>query len=453
MRPSPPRSTWGSRFGFIMATAGFAVGLGNVWRFPYVTGTNGGGAFLIVYVGFSILIGIPLLTAEIGLGRKAQLTAIAGMERLTGGRWHPGNAVGWLGTLAAFAISVYYMVLIGWIVGYLGMALAGRFETLTPELARRTYESFTASPVPVIGLTAGVYLGLALLVLTGLRNGVERLARFGMPLLLGLLVVLAVRSVTFPGAAEGLEWYLTPDFSALDATAILAALGQSFYSIGIGTAAAFAFGSYLTPEDSDVPGGAVIVALLDTSVAILAGLVIFPALFAFGLDPAEGPGLLFVTMTSVFARMPAGTLFGSLFFFLLLLAGITSIAAVFEVVVQTVEDTLGWDRRKSIVALMPTLFAGSVLVALSQGPWTGLRIAGMDLFVFLDQTTGRFIVPASGLALALYVALSWGWSGFRDDVNDGAGFLRVLPSWKPFVTFLIPVAVAAVVLMGVGLLG
>jgi NSS family neurotransmitter:Na+ symporter len=258
--------------------------------------------------------------------------------------------------------------------------------------------------------------------------------------------------VSYPGAWQGLVWYLTPDFTAINGRSLLEALGQAFYSIGIGMAAAFGFGSYLDRQNSDVPGNATLVVACDTFVAFLAGLVIFPALFAFGLEPDTGPGLLFVTMTNMFARMPAGTVFGSAFFFLLILAAITSAAAVFEVLTTTLTD-LTRLRRVTATWLLAGFFGlVSIPVIMSLAPGSGLRLFGLDLFAFADATSGRYLLPLGGLTLALYVTFIWGFDRFRDETNAGAGRVRVTAAWKPLMVFVIPVAVAFLLLMGAGIL-
>jgi len=435
-----------------MATAGFAVGLGNIWRFPYVTGSNGGGAFLLVYVAFSMLIGIPLLTAEIGLGRKTRLSPLAGMRTVSGHPLHPWNAVGWMGTATSAIIMSYYLMILGWIVGYLFMAISGDLAAPPRGDYAGLYEGFVSRPGVVLAYTAGVTAAICLVVWMGVRKGVERLAQIGMPLFFVILLALAVRSLTFPGAAEGLAWYLRPDFSALDGEAVLIALGQSFYSIGIGMAAAFGFGSYLHPAASDIPGSAAIVVAFDTMVAFIAGLVLFPALFAFGLEPDVGPGLLFVTMANLFGQIPAGQLLSIAFFFLLLLAGVTSAVAQIEVLVATLEDSCSIGRTKGVVLVGGGLLFLNVPVVLSQGPWSEVSVFGMDLFVLTDYVSGSVLLPIGALALALYVAVSWGWKGFRDDLNQGAGTVRVGPSWKPFVMVLIPLAVAMILLVGLGVI-
>ncbi len=447
------RETWHSRLGFILATAGFAIGLGNVWRFPYLVGANGGGAFLLVYLAFCFLIGIPLLTQEIALGRKAQLTPIAGMVALTGKRTSPWNLIGVFGVLAGVLIMSYYLMLIGWIVAYFFMLASGRFTGASPAEVQTAFDTFTARPLPVLGWTLVVCVLAGVAVSRGLQKGLERIAKVAMPLLFVLLVVLAVRSLTFPGARAGLVWYLKPDFSALDGSVVLAALGQSFYSIGIGMAAAFGFGSYLHPSRSDVPGNAAIVVAMDTLVALVAGLVIFPALFAFGLEPDSGPGLLFLTMTNLFARMPAGQLFGGVFFFLLIIAGLTSAIAQIEVLAATAMDLLGARRRRVLWPIVALLFVLSVPVILSQGPWAHLRLFDRDIFGLVDTLSGNYVLTLGALLLALYTAGVWKFDRFRDDANRGSGWIRVNVTWRPFVQVLIPVAVIVVLLAGLGLIG
>ena len=437
--------------GFVLATAGFAIGLGNIWRFPYVTGSNGGGAFLLVYIAFSILIGIPLLTAEIALGRKVGLTPLAGMRRMTGSSFHPWNAIAWMGTAAATIIMGYYLMLLGWIAGYLIMAITGDLATPPQGDYGELYDSFVSRSDIVLAFTAAITAAMCAIVWMGVRKGVERLARIAMPVFFLLLLALAVRSLTFPGAAEGLTWYLRPDFSALDGEAVLTALGQSFFSIGIGMAAAFGFGSYLHPSDSDVPGGASLIVALDTLVAFIAGLVLFPALFVFGLEPDSGPGLLFVTTANLFSRMPAGQVFAVAFFLLLLLAGVTSAVAQIEVLAATLVDCSGIERRYGVMITGVGLMALNVPVVLSQGRWSDVTAFGMDLFVLTDYVSGSVLLPLGAIALALYVAASWRWKGFRDDVNLGAGAIRVGTSWRPFVMGIIPVAVVVIFLAGLGL--
>ncbi len=444
------REHWGSRFGFIMATAGFAIGLGNIWRFPYVVGENGGAAFLVVYLAFAILIGIPLLTAEVSMGRKSQSSPIDGMARLVGPR-SPWMVFPWLGVITTFLIIANYLVLISWIAGYLGMLVTGTFPSGGSVEVQQTFDAFVRRPLPIV-LGAGFIMAVcAFLVSRGLAGGLERVAKVGMPTLALLLLLLALRSLTFEGAGEGVRWYLSPDFSALDGEAVLTALGQAFYSIGVGMATAFGLGSYLDSRQSDVPGNAVLVVASDTTVAFIAGLVIFPALFAFGMAPDSGPTLLFVTMPVLFENMTGGLIFGGVFFALMIIAGLTSVIAVLEVMTAIAQDSLGWRRERAAAVFATAWFLLAIPSALSAGPLAAVQLLGRDIFGALDYMVGSYLVPLGGLVLALYVATSWGWAAFRDETNVGSGPVKVNPIWRPFVRFLIPLAVLLVFAGGLGL--
>ena len=447
------REQWSSRIGFIMATAGFSVGLGNIWRFPYLAGENGGGAFLLVYVVFAIMIGIPLMTAEVSLGRKTQLSPIAGMGKLTGSSKSPWTLIGWFGIAAAILITAYYVMVIGWVAAYFVMLVGGGGGLgQTPEEARAVFDAFIATPGPVVGYSLVVLLLIAYVVSRGVAKGIERYARFLMPLLVVLLVALTIRALTLPGAGAGLVWYLTPDFSALTGSSVLAALGQAFFSIGIGMAGGFCMGSYLNRRESAVPGNVALVTALDTGVAVVAGLLLFPALFAFGMDPDQGPGLLFVTMTSLFQQMPGGMVFGAAFFFLMLVAGFTSQVAVFEALVATVVDSLGMTRKRAVAICTAGAFLIGLPVILSQGPWSHMSIFGMSFFDFADTVSSDYLLGAGGLLISLYVVSKWGWSRFREETNLGAGRVKVAAAWGPLIRFIIPVSVALVLLgsFGVG---
>ena len=447
---NPVREQWSSRVGFILATAGFSVGLGNIWRFPYLAGENGGGAFLLVYVAFAILIGIPLMTAEISLGRRAQLTPIAGMQQLTGSRTSPWNLIGWFGIFSAVLITSYYVMIIAWMTAYFVMLLGGGGMGQSPEETRATFDTFIGNPGPVLGYALLVTVLIALVVSRGVAKGVERYAKFLMPLLVLILVALAVRAMTLPGAGAGLAWYLTPDFSAMRPSSYLAALGQAFFSIGIGMAAAFGLGSYLDRRDSDVPGNATLVVAFDTGVAVVAGLVLFPALFAFGMNPDQGAGLLFVTMTSLFQQMPGGVVFGVAFFFLMIIAGFTSQVAVFEILVSSVVDSLRMTRGKAVLLCAVGSFVVGIPVIMSQGPWSEIHILGMNFFDFADTVSSDYMLAAGGLLVSLYIVSQWGWKRFQDEANRGAGQVRAGAAWGLLFRYIIPVAVALVLLGGFG---
>jgi NSS family neurotransmitter:Na+ symporter len=443
------REAWGSRFGFVMATAGFAIGLGNIWRFSYLAGENGGGAWVLVYLLCAILIGIPLFTAEIAMGRKAQTMPIPAMRDLSGGRFW--MVIGWAGVGAAALIMGYYLMLIGWIAGYFVLIASGHFSGMTPDQVSAAFPAFIGNPGPVFAYTVFAGIVAAWVVSRGVQKGIERAAKIMMPALFALLLVLLVRSLTFPGAMEGLAWFLKPDFSELTAAGVLAAVGQCFFSVGIGMAGGLAFGSYLTPGTTDVPGNAATVVVFDTTVALLAGAVIFPALFAFGLEPNSGPGLLFATMPNLFERMPAGHAFGALFFLLVFLAGITSAIALLEVVSGSIAHRTGWTRTRAAWTTAAALVLLQVPVILSQGPWAHVRIGERDIFGLIDFISGDVLLPVGGILVALFVGWKWGFERFRQEANQGATWLRVPAAWSPFVKFVIPETVTVILLRGLGL--
>jgi neurotransmitter:Na+ symporter, NSS family len=445
------RESWASRFGFIMATAGFAIGLGNIWRFPYLTGMNGGGAFLIVYLAIALLIGIPLFAAEMSLGRKAQLSPIAGMRKLTGRAGSPWNVVGWLGVTVAFLASTYYFVLIGWVLIYVLRTAVGGFQNLPAEQIASTFGEIVANPALTIPALAFAIALTGLVVTRGLQQGVERANKVLMPALFVTLVLLAIGSLMLPGAMEGLRWYLWPDFTRLTPASVLAALGQVFFSIGVGMAGGWVYGSYLKPESSDVPGGAATVVAFDAFVAFTAGLVMFPAVFAFGLAPDSGPGLLFLTMSNVFARAPFGAIVGAVFFFLIFIAAITSAIGLVEAVASSLMDSLNLSRAKAVWGLLAVLFVLGVPIALSQGPWADVTVLGRNLFDLFDFVSGNVLLPLSGLMIALYVGWSWGFERFQEETNVGARVVRVAGYWKPLVKLLIPAAIVIVLLRSLGL--
>ncbi|MGH7702289.1 MAG: sodium-dependent transporter [Gemmatimonadales bacterium] len=446
------RENWGSRFGFLMATVGFSIGLGTIWRFPYLLGQNGGGAFLAVYLVLAVFIGIPLFTAEISLGRKTQLTPIAGMRKLAGGRKSLWTLIGWLGVLAAFMIMSYYQLLMGWIVAYFVKTVAGRFAGASPGEIQQAFTSFVSDPGPVLLYTAFVVLIHGLIVTRGVQGGLEKANKWMLPLLWILLVLLAAGSLTLPGAMAGVRWYLWPDPSKVTAAAVLAALGQAFLSIGVGMAAAFVYGSYMDPADSDVPGGATIVVAALTITAVIAGLAIFPALFAFGLEPNGGPGLVFVTMSNLFARIPAGPLVGGVFFFLVFLAGLTSGIALLEALAASLMDSLGLSRRLTVWGSLALIFLAGIPSALAFGPWSGVRLFGRNIFELVDFVSGNILLSAGGLLIALYTVAVWGFDAFQRETNVGARRVRVFRSWKPLVTLVVPAAVVLVLLRGLGIL-
>jgi neurotransmitter:Na+ symporter, NSS family len=446
------RESWGSRFGFIMATAGFAIGLGNIWRFSYLAGEHGGGAWVLVYLVCAILIGIPLFTAEIAMGRKAQRSPIPAMQALTGRKSSVWNLIGWAGVAAAGLGMCYYLMLIGWIIGYFVLVASGHFQGMSSDQVSAAFPAFAAASWQVFGYTVLAGAIAAFVVSRGVQGGIERASTIMMPALVVLLLVLLVRALTFPGAMAGVAWFLAPDFSALTAAGVLSAVGQCFFSVGIGMAGGLTFGSYLSPRTTDVPGNAAIVVIFDTMVAMLAGMVIFPALFAFGLEPNSGPGLLFVTLPNLFEQMPAGHFFGALFFLLVFLAGITSAIGLLEVLSGSIAEKTGWSRATAAWITAAGLVVLQVPVILSQGPWSHVRVGERDLFGLVDFISGSILLPVGGILVALFAGWAWGFDRFRDEANQGATWLTVPRAWSPFVKVVIPATVIVILLRGLGLL-
>lgn len=440
------RESWGSRFGFIMAAAGFSVGLGNIWRFPYLTGENGGGAFLLVYILICLVIGIPLFVMEMTLGRKAQKNPIAGMRDLTEKR-SPWVLVGWVGLISTFVILVYYIQIMGWILAYLVKFISGQLSGLAGGEFAQVFDSFTANTGVVALYTIICSAIIGLISAKGLENGVEKVCKVLMPTLFIMLILLSIRSVTLPGASKGLKWYLSVDFSKINSGVFLTALGQAFFSIGIGCASAFVYGSYLK-KDSDIPTDAVIVVAMDTFVAFIAGIVMFPAIFAYGLSPDSGPSLLFVTMSNMFSQMPGGAFFGAMFFLLIFFAALSSALGYLEPLVLTATEQLNIDRKKAVIISLIAIFIVGFPTILAHGPWSHILIGGRNLFDFADFLSGNIFMTIDALLVACYVAYSWKFDKFQEEANIGATKFKVFDWWAPLIKFVIPVALVIIFITG-----
>ena len=340
--PTPGRGAWGSKLGFILAASGSAIGLGNIWRFPYSAGEGGGGAFVLVYLLFVALIGVPVMLAELSVGRTTQKSPVGAYKALVPGTWWP--YVGGLGVLTGFGILAFYSVVAGWTLAYLGSAFTGGIAGLTDGAASEAYfVDLIGNGWEAAALAALFLLITALVVRGGISGGIERATKILMPLLLGILVILAVRSVTLPGAGEGIAYLFKPDFSAMTGSDVMGALGQALFSLSLGMGAMITYGSYM-PKDQDLPSSGIIVALFDTGIAILSGLIIFPALFAAGAQPDGGPGLVFIVLPTIFESPPAGGLFAITFYLLLSIAALTSTISLLEVVVSYFVDEKSWGR-------------------------------------------------------------------------------------------------------------
>ena len=438
------REHWGSRFGFIMAAAGSAVGLGNVWKCPYETGENGGAAFLILYLAFVALFGLSLVMAELVIGRTTQRNPIGAFRHLGGKAWAP---VGAMGIVAGFTILSFYIVVAGWTLAYLLSMFTGELNSSDPAVLGAKFGEFISDPWQPI-LYAGLFMALtAIVVIGGIGHGIERAARILMPALFVLLLILVGRSVTLDGAEAGLEFFLAPDWSKVTGDTFTSAIGQAFFSLSLGMGALLTYGSYLG-NDTKIPGSAGIIVVLDTTVAILAGLMILPAVFAFGFDPQAGPGLTFVTLPAVFAEMPGGQFFGILFFALLAVAALTSSISLLETVVCYFVDERGISRHKVTIYAALVSFALGVPASLSLGVWSDFTVPGTDksIFDFMDFTASSVLLPLGGLLTAVFVGWRWGPQAAHRLSNEGQLQFPPAGLWLFLLRFVVPLGIGWVLL-------
>ncbi len=437
------RENFSSKLGIIVATAGSALGLGNIYRFPCEAGANGGGAFLIVYLVIALLIGTPLMISEFVIGRRAKSNPVGAFRRLAGIK-NAWPVVGYLGVFCAFMILAFYTTVAGWTLGYLGKSVAGHFSGQNLEQIQSQFVSFTNHPwLPVVCQL--IFLALtAFVVARGVKDGIERYSKILMPLLLVIMVVLCVKSLTLDGASKGLSFFFNPDFSKINGRVLISALGQSFFSLSIGMGALITYGSYISKDDN-MTTSAVSVVLADTFVAVLAGIIIFPAAFTFGIHPEAGASLAFTTLPMVFQQMTGGYFFCLIFFLLLVIATLTSTISLLEVIVAALTEELKLSRVKAaIIGAVGTAVIG-VIATLSFRTGSPLNIAGSTVFDLLDHVTAMYFMPIGGLLIVLFV----GWRMKRADVLDEmtnggrlkAGISKVILF---IIRYLAPVAIAVI---------
>lgn len=443
MTDATPREQWSGRTAFVLATVASAVGLGNIWRFAYVAGENGGGAFLLAYLAAVAILGLPLMLAEFALGRRARADVVSAYAfEMRSPRW---AWAGWLAVAAALAILSYYAVIAGWAWRYFGTYLGSRLgggaaggggEAVADQFAR-----FLASPQTVFWQLLVLALATAVVV-AGVRNGIERVARIVMPLLAAVVIALAAYGLTLGGAREGLAFLFAPDFAALARPQVwLAAFGQAFFSLGVGVGTLATYGSY-APGEARLARSALLVAGLDTGFALTAGLAIFPAVFAFGLDPAQGPALAFVTLPQVFTVMPGGAWVGLAFFALLAFAALSPTIALIEVVVSALMKARGWSRRRTALVVSAMAFVAGVPSALSGGALQAWRPFGVGVLEAVDRFASNLLLPASGLCAAL--AVGWAWPRVR--AFEAATLTQGLHAraWRGMLRWVVPAVLAAV---------
>jgi NSS family neurotransmitter:Na+ symporter len=444
---NPIQKQWTSKFGFLMASIGFAVGLGNIWRFPYVTGENGGGAFVLVYLLCAFGIGVPILIAEIMIGRRGRRSPPGSMAAIAvaEGRSPHWRWAGGMNLLAAFLIEVVYCVIAGWVLFYLFKAVVGGFAGTDAASASAEYAGLLADTGTMLFWTL---LGLGItgvIVYAGVEKGIERAVRVLMPTLFALLVMLALYNVFAGGFFQALDYLLSADFSKVDAGVVLAAIGQAFFSIGVAMAGMMTFGAYL-PNDISIGRSVVVIIVADTLVALTAGLVIFPAVFKYGLDPAGGPGLIFQTLPVAFAQMPGGHVISVLFFLLLSVAAITSMVGLIEPLTAWLEEHRGFERHKSTLTIVGGVATLSVLSILSYNMLNGFRIADRDLNGAFDYLSNQIMLPLGGFLIALFVGWFVSKASAREELAISKPMLFEL--WYLLIRYVVPLAVLMILVFG-----
>jgi NSS family neurotransmitter:Na+ symporter len=443
------RDTWGSKTAFILAAAGSAIGLGNIWGFPTQAGMNGGAAFLVIYLIAVALIGAPVMLAELMIGRHTMRNPIGAFKMLAPGRsWW---LIGAMGVFAGVIILSFYSVLAGWTMAYIVKAATGAFTVGVDTEAM--FADISARPLSAISWHLAFIVLTIFVVVGGVRDGIERWTKVLMPILLVLLLLLAVRAVTLPGARTGLEFYLKPDFSAVNFRVVLAAVGQAFFSLSLGMGAMITYGSYLSKKDELVTSAAWVTGL-DTFIAFLAGLIIFPTMFATGFDASvQGPSMVFVVLPSLLAAMPpepyGGLIFGTGFFILLGIAALTSSISLLEVGVTWAVDEKKWPRKKAAILLGSIAFLVGIPSALANGAvdWlTNVPGVGMDFLTLLFTIFGSFALIVGAFFISLFVGWKWGVTAAGDEARASDGRFRLEGIWRVLIRFVCPTALLIILI-------
>lgn len=437
------RETWGSRVGFLLAASGSAVGLGNIWRFPYITGENGGGAFLLIYIFFTFVVGVSIMTGEFILGRNAKLASV-GAFKAQDKNW---TFVGALGVLSAFLIMGYYPVIGGWSLAYMVKSITGLLGSADIDGAFVGLISGTWEPLiwMLIYLSFNVFV-----ILRGINKGIEAASKILMPTLFVLLLIIIVKGLTLPGAAVGLSFLLKPDFSKVTGATFLAALGQAFFSLSLAMGVMTTYASYLG-EGESIPKNAAMVSVMDFSVALMAGLAMFPALFAFGMEPTQGPGLVFMVVPKLFQAMGGvGPIFSFIFFAALMVAALTSSMSLLEVVVSFLIDQKKMTRKKATGIAAGSMFVICVFASLSQGPLSHITLFGANTFDFLDLVTDKIFLAVGGFFISVFI----GWKVdkdllFNEFTNHGTNSVGMFSIWYNLIKYVLPVVIAVVAVTGI----
>ena len=447
------RESFKSRLGFLLVSAGCAIGIGNVWRFPYVTGQNGGGIFVLFYLIFLVIMGLPVLTMELAVGRASRKSAVLGYKALEkkGSKWH---IHGWVAIFGCCMLMMYYTTVSGWMVTYFFKFLTGSFKSgMTTEDTAQAFSNLLGDPKQMaFWMILTVVVGF-LVCSRGLQNGLEKISKFMMTALLLLIVVLAVHSLTLSNAAEGVKFYLVPNTEAVAAVGlknvITAAMNQAFFTLSLGVAAMEIFGSYMG-KDHSLAGEGVRICALDTFVAIMAGLIIFPACFSYNVEVNAGPSLIFITLPNVFINMSGGRIWGSLFFLFMTFASFSTVIAVFENIMSFCMDMFGWSRNKAALINCIVILIASLPCVLGYNVWSNLHlIGGRDVLDSEDFIVSNLLLPIGSLIYLLFCVTKWGW-GFEkycEEANTGDG-IKISKKLRPYFQFILPILIVFILIQG-----
>lgn len=445
------RGGFGSKFGLLMAAVGSAIGLGNIWRFPYITGKYGGGAFLFIYLIVVALIGIPLMISEFIIGREGRSDAIGSFRKLAPKEYWYISGV--LGVLAAFFILSYYSTIAGWSLEYVVKSVTNSFAGQSSESINNMFVEFVSHPIkPVIAQIVFMAITGAV-VATGIEEGIEKVSKIMVPVLFLIIIILDIRALTLPGAMEGMKFLFKPDFSKIDSTVVLGALGHAFYTLSLGMGIIITYGSYID-EKENLGSSALQISIMDTAIALMAGIAIFPAVFSYGVDPTSGPGLVFITLPNIFNQMPGGYIFSVLFFLLLALAALTSTISLMEVVVAFLVDSLKMARRKASLLAFGSITSIGIFSTLSQGPLSDIKIFGNDILDFLDGITANYFLTTAALISVIFL----GWFYSRDKVenqltSNGRYKIAYTNLYYLMIKYVVPVAIIFIFLFELGMFG
>ena len=445
------RENFQSRLGFILVSAGCAIGIGNVWKFPYVAGQNGGGLFVLIYLLFLAIMGVPILTMELALGRGSGLSIVKGYKKLEpkGSKWH---IHGWFCLAGCYLLMMFYTTVSGWMIDYAWKFASGAFDQVDAEQVGAVFDGMLANPWEML-----IFMGITVLMgflvcFGGVKNGLERVSKWMMLALLMLIIVLAVNSVFLSGADECLSFYLMPDFGSVEKVGILnivsAAMSQAFFTLSLGVGSMQIFGSYMS-RDNTLTSEAIRITALDTFVAIMSGLIIFPACFSYNVAPAEGPSLIFVALPKIFMNMKLGRLWGSLFFIFMSFASLSTVTAVFENPISACIDNFGWSRRKSSIINSVLIFVLSLPCLLGFNVLSGVEVFGMNILGMEDFLVSNLLLPVGALIFLIFCTykFGWGFDNFREEANTGKGVV-IGKGLVLYFKFVLPLLILFILISG-----